>query len=355
MRILVTVQPGHGHLRPLLPLARALVAAGHDVRVGGSATFLADSPDLAGIQTVPLGLDWEIYRAGEVFPDAEPGLVGMLRDVFCDATARATRRDVLALARAWRPELVVRETWEIGGALAAAELGVRCVVFGIGRYANLEQLTDVGGDVLRGYLGSSLEWVDGDLYLNSCPPALDLSGYRPARTQDVRPVEPAAANGPDVHVTLGTAMHRRRGVLPAVVDALAGLPLVVTTGPGTDPTPFTQEGVDAVAHRPIEEVLAASTAVVCHAGWGTLIAAMGHGLPVVALPLGADGFTNAERCESAGAGLAVTDADEVRAAVHRVLTEPSFRAGAGRVQQQIAGMPSPETVAVRLTQEFQGG
>lgn len=352
MRILFTVQPGHGHLRPVLPLVRALVADGHDVRVGGAASFLAGSTDLAGVRVVPLGVDWEIYRAAEVFPRAERGLVGMLRDIFCDATALATRADVLALARVWRPELIIRETWEIGGAVAAAELGVPCVVFGIGRYANLEQLVDVGGEALREHLGPSLGWVGGDVYLNSCPTSLDVPGPRPAVVMDVVPVKPGTAAGHLVHVTLGTAMHRRPGVLRSVVAALAGVDMVVTTGPGTDPEDLAGPAVDAVAHRPIEDVLPSCRAVVCHAGWGTLVSALGHGLPVVCLPLGADGFTNAERCQTAGAGLTVSGPNEVRSALNTVLADPGFVDGARGVQRQIAGMPSPATVAKRLIQNL---
>ncbi len=107
------------------------------------------------------------------------------------------------------------------------------MVFGVGRYANLEQLVDVGGEVLREHLGPSLGWVEGDVYLNSCPTALDVSGPRPAVVMDVRPVEPRTAAGQLVHVTLGTAMHRRPGVLRSVVEALAGVEAIVTTGPGS--------------------------------------------------------------------------------------------------------------------------
>ncbi len=79
-----------------------------------------------------------------------------------------------------------------------------------------------------------------------------------------------------------------------------------------------------------------------------MVSALGHGLPVVCLPLGADGFTNAERCETAGVGLAVGGPGEVRSALDRVLADPAFVDGARRVQQQIARMPSPATVAERL-------
>ncbi len=39
MRVLFTTQPGEGHLNPLVPLARALLAAGHEVAVACAPSF----------------------------------------------------------------------------------------------------------------------------------------------------------------------------------------------------------------------------------------------------------------------------------------------------------------------------
>lgn len=39
MRVLLTTHPGHRGFRPLLPLARPLLEAGHVVRIGTSASF----------------------------------------------------------------------------------------------------------------------------------------------------------------------------------------------------------------------------------------------------------------------------------------------------------------------------
>jgi UDP:flavonoid glycosyltransferase YjiC (YdhE family) len=58
MRVLVTVQPGVGHLHPVAPLARALMAAGHEVRVGCAASFIP-TVEAAGLRGVPAGRDPE--------------------------------------------------------------------------------------------------------------------------------------------------------------------------------------------------------------------------------------------------------------------------------------------------------
>lgn len=57
MRVLLTTQPGYGHFRPLLPLAHALVAAGHEVRIGTSASF-GGAVEREGLTAEAVGQDW---------------------------------------------------------------------------------------------------------------------------------------------------------------------------------------------------------------------------------------------------------------------------------------------------------
>ena len=46
MRILFTCRPAYGHLFPLLPLANAAAAAGHDVVFGTGESFVPKVRDL---------------------------------------------------------------------------------------------------------------------------------------------------------------------------------------------------------------------------------------------------------------------------------------------------------------------
>jgi UDP:flavonoid glycosyltransferase YjiC (YdhE family) len=66
----------------------------------------------------------------------------------------------------------------------------------------------------------------------------------------------------------------------------------------------------------------------------------------------ADQFDNAVLCERAGAALVVmpeeASAARIRAALDRVLEEPSFAEAAGRVAAEIAAMPSADEVAQRV-------
>lgn len=85
----------------------------------------------------------------------------------------------------------------------------------------------------------------------------------------------------------------------------------------------------AFARRPVrmDAVCAVARAVVCNAGAGTVLAALGAGLPLVMLPMHAEQMLCALRVQEAGAGVALAGADAAAGlpqALGRVLGEPSF-------------------------------
>src|SRR5215203_3638271 len=127
MRVLLTSQPGYGHFRPLLPLAHALVTGGNEVRVGTSASFAA-VVEREGLRSEALGLDWLLSDDATIPSDLrEPPtytIEAVVAHRFVHQTAERLARDVLALAARWRPDLIVRETTEYGGSLAAQVLGI---------------------------------------------------------------------------------------------------------------------------------------------------------------------------------------------------------------------------------------
>ena len=100
-------------------------------------------------------------------------------------------------------------------------------------------------------------------------------------------------------------------------------------------------------------------AVVAHAGSGSVIGSLAHGLPLVLVPQGADQFDNAARCAAAGAAVVVRPeeltAEAVRLALRRILDEPSFAEAARAVQAEIAAMPTAEDVCSRLEEHVAGG
>jgi UDP:flavonoid glycosyltransferase YjiC (YdhE family) len=143
-------------------------------------------------------------------------------------------------------------------------------------------------------------------------------------------------------------------VIGRVLAALGSLdaPVTCTLGRVTIPTLEVPHNVSVVDWMDPFDVLARTQLVVTHAGMGTTLAALAHGVPMLALPMGRDQDGNAERIAQLGAGLALPPTSEVpdiRAATQRILDDPAFASAAHGVATEIAaldnGRSAVETVA----------
>src|SRR5262249_21999252 len=96
---------------------------------------------------------------------------------------------------------------------------------------------------------------------------------------------------------------------------------------------------------PQAALLPRCAAVVNHAGFGSLVGALAHGLPMALLPMGADQPLNAARVEALGAGVTLdailSTPSEIADAVSTVLSAPSHRAAAEQLRDENAALPSP--------------
>ncbi len=128
MRALFTSQAGAGHWCPLVPLARALATAGHQVAF---ATAPVGCAGLAkhGFRCFPAGSDEpEEYARGSTHQPggaAEPAPAPFVwANFFAESRAARGHPDLLGIGRDWRPSLILREISEFGGCVAAERLGV---------------------------------------------------------------------------------------------------------------------------------------------------------------------------------------------------------------------------------------
>jgi MGT family glycosyltransferase len=166
---------------------------------------------------------------------------------------------------------------------------------------------------------------------------------------------PPAGDDPLVLVGMSSTYMDQADVLQRAATALGELPVrgVVTTGPAVDPEEIeAPANVTVVRRAPHSEVLRHASAVITHAGHGTVIKALAAGVPVVAIPLGRDQLDNAARVQHHGAGLRLkpkAKPDVIAAAVRRVLDEPSYAAGAERLAAAIAA----ETASDRAVEELE--
>jgi MGT family glycosyltransferase len=231
----------------------------------------------------------------------------------------------------------------------------------------LDQLNEVRRDNGLEPAGSVLENFErADRLLLLTSPAFEYESFAPppnVRVVGPRLDDPAwagdwtppAGDDPLVLVGMSSTFMDHAELLQRVTTALGRLPVrgLVTTGPS-----IPLDAIDAPANvtvlerAPHSEVLRHASAVVTHAGHGTVIKSLAAGVPVVAIPLGRDQLDNAARVVHHGAGLRLkpkASADAIAAAVRRMIDEPSFAANARR----LAGAIAAETAEDRAADELE--
>lgn len=372
-----------GHFGPLLPFARAWAAAGHEVRVASPASY-AEAPARAGLTHEPFG-----EPATEVIGPVMAGLAGMtfeeaneivVRDVFGRIDAQAALPGLLEIVERWRPDVVVRESAELGSLAAAVRAGVPHVHVCIGmhevatRFAEIidEPLDELGG--LAGLPARRLhEARAAETVLSLVPEPLDHPGgeapagrgafqrfHEPgAAVPGQRPAEWGDPDLPLVYVTFGSvtgSIPPLAGVFREALDALAELDarVVMTVGrkvdvPGLGPPP---SNAHVVPWLPQDDVLAHASAMLGHGGFGTTMGALSAGVPQVVVPLFSfDQVVNGEHVAAAGAGLTTQAGPGAvargAAELARLLEDPSYAAGARQVAEDLRELPRPaESVQV---------
>jgi UDP:flavonoid glycosyltransferase YjiC (YdhE family) len=157
---------------------------------------------------------------------------------------------------------------------------------------------------------------------------------------------------PLIYASMGTLQNRLRHVYAAIAEAARGLEVQLVLSLGSPVAALDlrpPENVIVVPFAPQLDLLDRAAAVVTHAGLNTALEALSRGLPMVCLPVTNDQPGVARRVEYLGAGLVLaagraTDG-RVRRLLERVLREPTFRASARRLGDQIRGLNGPGMAA----------
>ncbi|WIV55812.1 glycosyltransferase [Amycolatopsis nalaikhensis] len=369
MRILLTGLPIKSHLLPVLaPLARAAREAGHEVAIATGAAVASDV-ERHGVPVVVLpdvlspeeaGSRPELRPVREKLRQWRPEISGpLVVPVFDDAMAATFATNVID-AR-WRPDVIVRETNEYGGLLAAEVLGVPSAVVDIAPLitrlvpAFAERL-----DALRAKFGVPPGGSAAALTAGLLPESWYPPDSRPPGLRCHRLPEAPVAAGPRVLAAFGSNAHRFLGpsrLLSITVEALGALDVPAVVALGSDEAVASWRGprpanVELAGFVPQRELLGGCDAFVTHAGFSGVREALSAGVPMVAVPLFADQPPNAARVHELGVGVHVETAgitaETLAAAVSRVLTESSFRSAAREFQRSIAELPPLEDVVTEL-------
>jgi UDP:flavonoid glycosyltransferase YjiC (YdhE family) len=386
VRVLITAVSGYGHLHPLLPLARALSDAGHDVAIA-TGRELRPRAEAAGFEAYDAGMapGAALERLPELFGDqvynrlAPAEILGWyLPHLFGETFAPAMLHDLEPLVRSWRPDVVLHDTWELAGPIAAAGAGIPSVCQTLGLRIDGRILDSTAAAVAplwrqRGLDPDPTAGIYRHLCLDTAPPSFNPYGAPGGRDvlHQLRPIAPPPAPGellppwiererevPLVYMTLGTNTNSDASMFRSVIDGLSGMEvdLLVTIGFGRDPASIVSSAGNAhvEGYVPQSLLLPRCSAVICHGGAGTTLQSLALGLPLLILPQGADQYVIGDLVHAAGAGLVLPPADvdpsTVQANVVALLDEPAHRAGARRLQREIAAMPGPEE-AVCLIEE----
>jgi MGT family glycosyltransferase len=392
MRFLLATWDGGGNVPPTLALVRKLVGRGHSVTVLGPhwlrPLFETAACGFAAYAHVPNGAPSSAATSG----------MGRARAAFLvpelarAAPALAFAEDVLGtLDRAPADALVV--DFMLAGAIAAAEHArlptaalmhtVYCLpapgrppfgagfksrgrlvgrlrdpaLVGLVRRQTRGALTDLNearrhiGLTAVGSAADQLAGVARVLVLTSeafdrapaaLPPNVRYVGPQLDRSWSERLdlPWPAPDHQPLVVVSFSTRFAAA-AVVQRVLDSLGKLRVrvLLTLGPTFAPedlrVPANALIRSFVPHR---AVLPRAQLVITHAGLGTVMAALVHGVPLVCIPLKNDQFENAARVVAAEAGRTLnrkTTRHSLRRAILQVLNEPRFRDGARRMADAI--------------------
>ena len=375
MRILFTANPGFGHVHPMVPLALAFTARGHEVRWAVAAEACR-RVEAAGFEAFPAGITGSERRAA--FERCLAGVAAlpppqrpdrMFPAFFGDVCTPPMLDDLLPVLDAWRPALIVNDASELAAPLAGRLRAVPHVTHAFGALLPEHRLAAATTAVAPLWRAHGLEPQPyagsyDHLYLDIYPPSMRFGSYdHVPQVQALRPV-PFDAAGTDVdtpvfagdkplvYVTFGTVFNDP-GVFAAAMQAVAGLDVhvLVTVGPMADPAALgvVPPNVRVERYVPQTTVLPHCAVVASHAGSGTFLATLGLGIPQLCLPQAADQFINGAQGAASGAAITLLpgegSADAVADALSRLLHDPAFATAAGRVRTEIDAMPSPDEVA----------
>lgn len=366
MRILLSSVPQHGHLLPMLPLARAFDARDDEVAVL-TAAGMAPALEPDGFALLPAGplpdvLFAEVARrTGGADPSAAP-TPEAVAEFFAGTRLDLTADEALRAVEGFRPDLIVSDLCDFVGPFTAAAAGVPVAALAFGPalpepFAAAMTAVAAPRYAARGLVPGSPSW-----YLDTCPPSMQQAGWQrpdgrlPLRPEAFRaPGQPGAVTGkstrPKVLVSFGTVFADPAVVGPILRELSTMDVDIVATA--TEPARFGVDGdrVAFVGFTPMSELLDGVDLVITHGGAGTTFGTLSRGIPLVVVPQGADNFIQAERLAASGAGIALPPDATPRAvaeAAGTVLGDIRIHEAAAAVGKEIDSMPSPGEVAATL-------
>ncbi|WP_035847267.1 nucleotide disphospho-sugar-binding domain-containing protein [Kitasatospora azatica] len=394
MRVLF-VAHGPSHAPWLVPLAWACRLAGHEVQVAARPQAVP-KVTAAGLLAVPIGA----AAAGEAFARRRlGGSAGRPARVPADwpvgpldwpeerrlgwadqllGLADSLADDLVAHARAWRPDLVVHDIGALVGPVAAAAVGVPAIghAWGQPMGAYFLREDEVPPAYLRMFERFGLEpRIGADTWIDPCPPSLALPYPVPRLPMRYLPYNGPGEipdwlrehpRRPRICLTGGgtsrTIDERGRQLLDEVDGLDAEIVLAVARPEAFAGQPL-PANVRLTGWFPLSALLPSCAALIHHGGAGSGMTAAAYGVPQIVLPESPDSTQRVwgEQVTRAGSGISIGSADlrqrpgTLREAVTAVLGRPHYTDRARSVRAEIEAMPAPAELVRHLERRAAAG
>ena len=163
---------------------------------------------------------------------------------------------------------------------------------------------------------------------------------------------------PLVYLGLGSTGKAR--LIPAILDALATLPVQVATATGGRPVPDSlPPNAFAAPYLPGDVVARRAAVVIGNGGSAGLYQAWNEGRPVLAIPRNFEQHRTMASTAWRGASLSIRSdqvtAEGITAAVRRLLDEPAFTRAAQGIAAEFASLRIADTVPQLVDSIVRGG
>ncbi|MGO1057206.1 nucleotide disphospho-sugar-binding domain-containing protein [Crossiella sp. CA198] len=367
MRVLFVASAGVGHAFPMVSLARAFLAAGHEVLFATTGEGLVVGEAGLPVADVSPGMNRSVMIAKmraehpELVRAMQAGRIGDLRETaaLIGVLVRLQVDGVIEVARQWRPDLVVQSQAQHTGLICAGALGIPLVEhnFGLVRATGLDET--LRADLADVFAKHGAELPERRTILDVAPPSMvETPVGRPLRYVPYNGAAPVPGwlaeppRRPRIAVTLGSVAPTDTGIGPVQrILALAGeidAEFVLALG-AVDPGPL-PANVRGTGWLPLNALLPTCAAIVHHGGAGTTMTALDAGVPQLVLPSGSDRYVNAAGVHARGVGYTAEESEVDSALLTRLLTEDKLRVESAAVRTELRSMPTPATVAAELAE-----
>ena len=398
VRVLFAAGGGTSLFYPLVPLAWAFRAAGHEVLLVGKpqatewlthtglpVKTLGGPPKLSAEATEvflaenyiqpPWLADWPTHPES-LAPEQTSVLERLGR--YAIAVADGIADDLVAFTRQWRPDVIIHDELALSAAVAGTLLGVPCVRHSHGTQDAFRmeyRITD--NEPLPEYIAMFQRFgaeppVGTPRYVDTMPPSMYIGAERPGIEMRYVPYNGSGAlpdgltgsrSRPRVCVTWGvslaglfgsTAGDPYRDAVAAI--AATGVEVLVLVADLAPSEGVDLSGVRYLVNTPLSLVLPYCDAIMHHGGDGTAMAAACLAVPQLIIPREPLDDQMSGRFVQTGVAIHLvhqqlehdSGGGQIQDALKALLTEPGYAAAASRLRDEIERQPSPADVVATI-------